>query len=1203
MWLGIDFGTSYSSATLVLNGELKSVKDPTNPYQGYSFPSSIFVTEKGEILVGQAAENARQKDPKCYRREFKRDLGSSEPYMLGKYVMLPEDLIAEVLKKLKNEAERMVEGQQEGLITHTILTIPATYQTYKRQLIEDAARKVGFQEIELLEEPVAAANYYAHKARVEDGDIILVYDLGGGTFDATLIEKCGSDFRVLGTPKGLPQCGGSDFDREIYQLLRSKVSSDLRQQLEAKDAWAAKAIVSDLCRDLKHQLSQEQEASIFIPIGLGRQEPFSLTRDTFNGLIAPLVEETVECCDQLLRGTNLDWQRLSQVLLVGGSCRIPYVRESLTQKLGKSPWLVDEPELAVCLGAAIFGAAKSPESALTPMSGITPVSAQVREPDSINTIPVEGIITVSANGGNDYLTIGEAIQNAQPNTQIRVLPGIYQENIVINKSIEIVGEGVAGAVVLQSSENTCITMQTEIAVVRHLTVRCLESKKESKFFAVDIASGQLILEDCDVSSDALAGISIHGSGTNAIIRNCKIHNCKKAGIRTYEMGKGLIEKCEIFANYSGIDTSLESDFIVHNCKIYNCKCGISVIGKTKITIDSCEVFSNDLPGIQITEEANPTVRYCKIYHGKSDGILVYKKGQGLIESCEIFENNHQGINIQSESNPTIRYCKLYDSKQTGIKVESKSQGIIENCEIFANDFAGIQINEEANPTIRFSKIHNCKGGILATNKGQALIESCEIFANTAEGILIQKGGNLTVYDCKVYDEKQQPGIFVREGILSASNCKIFDNYRGIFIDKKSQVLVESCDIYSNSVDQAIIFNEGKLTLRKCQIYDGKNWGVVVSGGEAIMESSNIFSNGNSGIHVDYGGSSSIRNCKIQNNDGCGVFLRGDSQINIENCQICDNNLNPQSQMWQYLGGLPGHRKNFLGFNTGVNSVVAFLDSSSDTELFASAGDDGTIKLWDISSGNPKSLTLEGHNAKVTAVASSSEYLFSGGYDKTIRVWYWSEDSKNFENRAFQGHSGNVYAVAASPNEEIIASGSEDRTIKLWQFNGEEKFTLLGHTGSVNTVAFSPDGGLLASGSSDNTIKLWRVNSGKIVRTLSGHSGSICSVAFSPDGEVLASGSEDKTIKLWHVDTGQLVRTISGNKGSVRSVAFSPDGKLLASGSNDKVVILWLVSTGQQFMLFENFNKNVRSVAFNSDGSKLIYGGDGNIIPIWQMTRL
>ena len=351
MWLGIDFGTCNSSAALLLDGTLKRIAEPLK--HDYCFPSSIFVTGQGEILVGHAAENARQQDPQRYCHEFKRDLGSDTPYTLGNRQMLPEELITEVIRKLKVEADKVVKGRGIQPLSDAIITVPATYGKYKRDMMQEAGMAAGFSQVELLDEPVAAAIYYFRHAPVVEGEIVLVYDLGGGTFDATLVQRKAVGYKILAMPKGLPNCGGKNFDREIYQDFKQRCSESLGRRLDDKKEWRTKAIVGDLCKQIKHQLSEAEEAQVYIPIGDG--ESYTLTRQVFNGIIEPLIGETIDCCDQLVRSAGIEWQQVDRVLLVGGSCRIPYVQETVEEKFGRPHLLVDEPELAVCLGAAIHG--------------------------------------------------------------------------------------------------------------------------------------------------------------------------------------------------------------------------------------------------------------------------------------------------------------------------------------------------------------------------------------------------------------------------------------------------------------------------------------------------------------------------------------------------------------------------------------------------------------------------------------------------------------------------------------------------------------------------------------------------------------------------------------------------------------------------------------------------------------------------------
>ena len=349
MHLGIDFGTTFSSAALFVNGEIKRVKEPIR--SGYSYPSSAFVDNEGKVLVGQAAENLRGQDISRYWREFKRDLGRTTPSTFGNRRFLPEDLVSEMLKVLKREAEEMVNQQIES----ATVTIPASYAGYRAELMEQAARDAGFKQVQLLAEPVASAIYYDQGQPLADGERLLVYDLGGGTFDAALMQKRGDRFELLAQPVGDEKLGGRDFDTAIYQHLRQNCSETLNQLLDPRQrdarAMRIRYRVEDWLRDFKHQLSVVETHTDDLPTG--DFDAYTLSRDTFQGLIHQQLQTTVDLCNRLVHDAGLKWSQVERILLVGGSCRIPYVRHLLEKRFNCNVVRVDEPELAVCLGAAI----------------------------------------------------------------------------------------------------------------------------------------------------------------------------------------------------------------------------------------------------------------------------------------------------------------------------------------------------------------------------------------------------------------------------------------------------------------------------------------------------------------------------------------------------------------------------------------------------------------------------------------------------------------------------------------------------------------------------------------------------------------------------------------------------------------------------------------------------------------------------------
>jgi WD40 repeat protein/Ethanolamine utilization protein EutJ (predicted chaperonin) len=383
MWLGIDFGTCYSSAAFIRHGVLTPVKFGANIT---SMPSSVCLDKGGKLLVGKGAENKRQLDPSRYRREFKREFGNSTPYTIGDREFLPEELVTELLRRLKSEAD--VQSPDGQSFSGAVITVPANYQKGKRELMIEAGRAAGFASVLLLDEPVAAAVYHASQSgQSHDGETILVYDLGGGTFDAALIRKEGDAYVPLGLSVGHDRLGGIDFDRKIFEDLLARCSSALRDILTGQETAGdesrltrlrARQFVADECRELKHHLSEDEEQTLTFPYA--PLDEYTLTRAEFEGMIAPLIAETCDICRRLVSETRIEWGQVTRILLVGGSCRIPYVRHALERELKRPALRVDDPEMAVCLGAALWKRAGVAHTTSTIKSeasdGAGPVSSQ-----------------------------------------------------------------------------------------------------------------------------------------------------------------------------------------------------------------------------------------------------------------------------------------------------------------------------------------------------------------------------------------------------------------------------------------------------------------------------------------------------------------------------------------------------------------------------------------------------------------------------------------------------------------------------------------------------------------------------------------------------------------------------------------------------------------------------------------------------------
>ncbi|MFK5971465.1 MAG: TIR domain-containing protein [Candidatus Marithrix sp.] len=334
-----------------------------------------------------------------------------------------------------------------------------------------------------------------------------------------------------------------------------------------------------------------------------------------------------------------------------------------------------------------------------------------------------------------------------------------------------------------------------------------------------------------------------------------------------------------------------------------------------------------------------------------------------------------------------------------------------------------------------------------------------------------------------------------------------------------------------------------------------------------------------------------------------------------------------------------YKKVFLyGHSSDVNSI-AF---SPDGQIIASAGEDETVRFWDVKTQKTLGKPLIGHSSAVTSIAFSpdGQILASASEDKTIRLW--NVKTQKSLGEPLTGHSSIVISVAFNPDGQILASAeSESKTVRLWNVKTQKSLGEINHSSDVTSVTFSPDGQILAlagidvrlwdfktkttlgepligfnfvisvvfspngqilaSGSIDKTIRLWDVKTQKLLgEPLIGHSNWVTSVAFSPNSQILASASKDKTVRLWDVKTQKtLGEPLIGHSSNIYDIAFSPDGQTIVSVSSDKTVRLWDIKTQMSKPLIGHLS-DVNSVAFSQNGKILASAGYDKTVRLWDV---
>ncbi|MDN4612562.1 Hsp70 family protein [Arthrobacter burdickii] len=354
--LGIDVGTIFTAAAVVRAG----TSGPDTPQilplgsRSASIPTVVFLGEDGTRLVGEAAERRGLSQPECVAREFKRRMGDDVPLIVGGREVLPEELFAAVVTWVVEVATER-EGGRPDVVT---LTHPASWGGHRTSLLTRALGEAGIGDVVLMTEPEAAALSYASREHVADGSTLAVYDLGGGTFDATVVRKTDADsFSVLGVPQGLERLGGADFDQEIFhRVLDSAKIPTADLDPADPDVVAALNRLRRECAEAKEALSSDSEATVSVMVP-GTHSSVRLVRSEFEAMIEPALAETIDTLHAALESAQVSAEDLTAILLVGGSSRIPLVAQLLSGEFDR-PLAIDlDPKASVALGAAFATAA------------------------------------------------------------------------------------------------------------------------------------------------------------------------------------------------------------------------------------------------------------------------------------------------------------------------------------------------------------------------------------------------------------------------------------------------------------------------------------------------------------------------------------------------------------------------------------------------------------------------------------------------------------------------------------------------------------------------------------------------------------------------------------------------------------------------------------------------------------------------------
>jgi YVTN family beta-propeller protein len=360
--LAIDLGTSFVAAAVADDRGLEMFGLGDGSLVA---PAAVYVRDDGGLVTGEAAARRAVSKPDRVAREIKRNLGNPTPVMLGGAPYGVTDLLGALLQDvLVRAADR--QGAKPDIVA---LTHPANWGPFRRGLFEDVAQTAGLTDLLYTTEPEAAAAHYASTRPLGEGEVLAVYDLGGGTFDATVLRRTAGGFEIVGTPEGIERLGGADFDDAIFAHVNYLAGGALTElDLSDPKTVVALARLRQDCTLAKEALSVDVEATIpvFLP---NRHFDVTLTRGGLEAMIRAPIESTIGTLDRVLRAAQVDRTMMAAVLLVGGSSRIPLVAQMVSEAFGRPTVVGAHPKHAVALGAALLAEARRRKGAPALLAG------------------------------------------------------------------------------------------------------------------------------------------------------------------------------------------------------------------------------------------------------------------------------------------------------------------------------------------------------------------------------------------------------------------------------------------------------------------------------------------------------------------------------------------------------------------------------------------------------------------------------------------------------------------------------------------------------------------------------------------------------------------------------------------------------------------------------------------------------------------
>ena len=396
-----------------------------------------------------------------------------------------------------------------------------------------------------------------------------------------------------------------------------------------------------------------------------------------------------------------------------------------------------------------------------------------------NGTPARKNLVVGKGGKANCLSLRVALRLAEAGTQILVQPGVYRESLVVDKDVEILGEGDATEIILESTAGPCLLLRTPGATIQGLSLRKAAGSDPAP--VILLQSGKTTFRNCGILSEVGPALMVEGSGTQASMERCRLSGGSPVGVEVRSGASVTASGCswEGFARRGlllgpGASASLSQSVFQGGEGV-----AITVGSHGQAQLEDCQIEGCLGGGLEVNAEARAGLARCRLQGSRYAGLLVLDKGQVVLEDCEISGHEASGIHVVKDASVQMTRCRLHDNPGFGLSVLERGLATLEACEIHQNGQAGVLIHSSGTVQLKQCKLFDGKSlGVVCAPKGRGVLEGCEIYGNAQSGAKVEPGGSLLLVQCVLRDGQDTGLLLFEDAEVTLEQCVVHRNARG-----------------------------------------------------------------------------------------------------------------------------------------------------------------------------------------------------------------------------------------------------------------------------------------------------------------------------------------------------------------------------------------------------------------------------------------